>query len=289
MNNAEIPTQPQAPKSVEEQANYEGNETLLLFERLTDPVIFNQILDLLYKAEQAGPRRRAIVHEVDDQGNLKFYEDGKPVTFEGEVVPRKREEVEDELKARIEKVKKDTPITFDPEIMSRVEGERECISLNYLFPIPPYSKFTLKQQAIVEAHEKDHAIRRYYGKFFDNLFSGAVNADCFIENTVTPERYEEIKNLLPKNQKGEIPTFEEAKKDALTYNTSAVEISARMAQLKNYFGMRGHEEFTKAHLDYAREHYVEDTGMNNNMAEFFHIIHPETEAKFLELINTTGI
>jgi hypothetical protein len=42
-----------------------------------------------------------------------------------------------------------------------------------------------------------------------------------------------------------------------------------MAQVKNYFGMQGGEQFTRAHLEYARQHYVEDTGLDNNMTLFF--------------------
>lgn len=62
-----------------------------------------------------------------------------------------------------------------------------------------------------------------------------------------------------------------------------------MNQLKNYFGFKGTEVFTNQHLDIAREYYLADTGMDNDMTEFFQAITPETEAKFLELINTSGI
>ena len=62
-----------------------------------------------------------------------------------------------------------------------------------------------------------------------------------------------------------------------------------MSQLKNYFGMNGSEQFTKEHLDYARTQYVADTGMDNRMTHFFQAITPETEATFLELINSSGI
>jgi hypothetical protein len=49
----------------------------------------------------------------------------------------------------------------------------------------------------------------------------------------------------------------------------ADEILARMAQLKNYFGFSTDEIFSKKHLEYAKSHYIKDTGMDNNMLVFF--------------------
>ncbi len=53
--------------------------------------------------------------------------------------------------------------------------------------------------------------------------------------------------------------------------------------------MKGDEQFTKEHLDYARAHYVEDTGMDNHMSLFFRMITPEKEEKFLHVINSVGV
>ncbi len=62
-----------------------------------------------------------------------------------------------------------------------------------------------------------------------------------------------------------------------------------MSQLKNHFGLKSDERFTKEHLDYARMHYVTDTGFDNRMTPFLKAITPETEESFLELINSSGI
>ena len=67
------------------------------------------------------------------------------------------------------------------------------------------------------------------------------------------------------------------------------ELMARMAQLKNYFGMNSGIKFTKGHLEYARTHYVPDTGLNNSMSVMFRIISPKTEAKFLLAMNTLPV
>ena len=46
--------------------------------------------------------------------------------------------------------------------------------------------------------------------------------------------------------------------------------------------MRGTEEFTKEHLDYAKEHYIKDTGLPElQIKPFLDAITPETEEKFM--------
>ncbi len=67
------------------------------------------------------------------------------------------------------------------------------------------------------------------------------------------------------------------------------ELMARMAQLKNYFGMKEGEVFTKGHLEFARTHYVEDTGLDNSMSVMFRIVSPKTEPDFLRLMNTLPV
>jgi len=61
-----------------------------------------------------------------------------------------------------------------------------------------------------------------------------------------------------------------------------------MSQLKNYFGMKPKEIFTKAHLDYARKHYAQEEH-DNMMTEFFMMITPEKEKRFLEVMNSVGV
>lgn len=63
------------------------------------------------------------------------------------------------------------------------------------------------------------------------------------------------------------------------------ELLARMAQFKNYFGMRTNEQFTAEHLTYVRQHYVEDTGLDNGASLMLSIVTLNTEARFVELMN----
>lgn len=114
------------------------------------------------------------------------------------------------------------------------------------------TKYTTRQKNIIEAHEKAHGI-------FDRLTNN------------------EKKNiLLPFNR--------------LTigygFKKHADEVLARMSQLKNYFGFSGSEEFTIEHLNYAQENYIKDTGLDNNMSDFFKSI--IDKEKFVELMNKTA-
>ena len=77
--------------------------------------------------------------------------------------------------------------------------------------------------------------------------------------------------------------------NAIQYLFSGPEVAERMSQLKNYFGIKDSEHFTREHLEYARQHYITDTGMDNRMRHFFQAITPETEVAFIELINSSGI
>ena len=63
------------------------------------------------------------------------------------------------------------------------------------------------------------------------------------------------------------------------------ELTARMAQFKNYFGMQGGEPFTGDHLNYIRQHYLEDTGLDNGISTMLKMVTPATEKRFIELMN----
>ena len=47
------------------------------------------------------------------------------------------------------------------------------------------------------------------------------------------------------------------------------EIAARIAQLKNYYGLKENEPITGDHFRYAEKHFVQDRGYDNNMTDFF--------------------
>lgn len=61
----------------------------------------------------------------------------------------------------------------------------------------------------------------------------------------------------------------QAKVQNYFWNRYGTELAARGAQLKNYFGLIGNQKLTPEMLEYAKRFYVKDTGMNNNMQDFF--------------------
>ncbi len=129
---------------------------------------------------------------------------------------------------------------------------------------------TIRQKNIIEAHEKGHGLRDFTAPgditIVKETIDSKVLADIAANHNSTHE-------------------------DAFPYNylRTPEEIIERMAQLKNYFGMKDNEQFTKEHLEYARHHYVIDTQLDNLMSEFFACITKETEPKFLSVMNSYPI
>lgn len=70
-----------------------------------------------------------------------------------------------------------------------------------------------------------------------------------------------------------------------SYLRNPDELTARMAQFKNYLGMQGGEQFTADHLTHLRQHYIEDTGLDNGISIMLKMVTPVTEKQFIELMN----
>jgi hypothetical protein len=257
------------------ERNYEGNESQILLSRLRRPEIKKQVCDLLFKMDSI------------------FAEDGKEEDEEGnEVWPVNQwassyEDIEIAYDKNLESIQNITNVNFSRDL-SRSHNSME------MFPhaINPMSgqKFTTKEMSIIEAHEKGHNIRHYNGPQYDEYFWQGFDLSKI---TLDPERIKHIRDVWVEMREGSkqhvgIPDSAIIAK-VIQANLNGMEVAERMNQLKNYFGFDGSNEFTKAHLDIAREHYIEDTHMDNEMTAFFQAITPETEEKFLELINNSGI
>ncbi len=137
---------------------------------------------------------------------------------------------------------------------------------------------SIQQLSVVEAHEKGHLIRPYglYGDFFKTGFDSAA---CSVDES----RLQAMREMHPTESN------EALRESVVEAILNPMEIAERMAQLKNYFGMKGDELFTSEHLAYARVNYIRDTGLDNDMTLFFQAITPETEPEFIRLINSAGI
>jgi len=279
--------------SIEASANSQENASLLLFGRMNNGEIRKQLIDLLSKVENYQTEQPDIELVYDENGDIELDNDGKPLVKKvpSKYKPRTKEELESELDENISVVGKDTPISFDPESHTDADpgrrlGGRELIALNdesfrteFKDPL---------QRSIVEAHEKGHCLRPYDNEFFRRYFSPAFDLSKIEISQEEFERLKKLNKFLDTNMTYE-NSIGEFKEGIIEYLMSGPEVAERMSQLKNYFGMKGNELFTKEHLRYAKEHYIEDTKMDNNMTSYFQAITPEREDKFIELINTSGI
>lgn len=155
-------------------------------------------------------------------------------------------------------------------------------------------KATNQMREYIEAHEKEHAVRSSFMNFRPGV-SGDM-ARSFSKWSWFKEKCKQMivaaawSNLIA-TFLGPVPAAGYFASEVLksTYMHSSWEIYARMSQLKNYFGMEADEEFTAEHLEYARKHYIEDTGLNNNMQAFFDGITPRSQRQFLYTINNFGV
>jgi hypothetical protein len=288
----EVLGQPQIPeKSVEQQANFEGNQSEVLFDRMQNPFIRGQLVDLLYQEELA---RAEYYHtepfefQFEMNNGEKIYTDrqGHQVS-ESQIKsfkPQTKEEIEKMLHEQLDDVMKVTPIEFSTSAPT-VE------SMTVLYKDPSSGQFlNNKQKSIIEAHEKGHRLRPFVSKFFKDYFLSGFD----LSKVVISEKYIEYarKNMEAsddREDKDRVYSDEEMKEIMMDYLFSGEEIAERLSQLKNYFNMRGAEKFTHEHLEYARQHYVEDTGLDNGVTQLLQAVTPETEEEFLKLINNSGI
>lgn len=286
--------------SIEEQVNFESNDTELLLNRLRDPTIKRQMVDAHYQAEMKryrffreeewGSYNREEESDFDllqgkESGEIISQEDLQALLEEPEP---SREEILKEIEERIE----NTAASTDIEYSSKSPTAGEALPLEWTAPWSG-EKPTPKQMSIIEAHEKGHEIR-HYNELTDKFLQGFD-----ISNVEFTEEFAEMRE----RERRQNPDMEEEYEDTVdglsleeqregylhNYLFTGDEIVERMSQLKNYFGMDGSDTFTKEHLHYAKENYIEDTGMDNAMNLFFQGITEDTEDEFIELINSMGV
>lgn len=293
-------TEIQEVSPVEAEANFEGNETEVLISRLRNPIIKQQIIDILYeqklshynqiKNEEWEPHLPEGWTGEERFKLLKGKSSGRVISTEDLETELKyspnpnKKEIEKELDEEIDQIEKVTEIDYTSNVPTS-----SVIPVNWVVPWTG-KRPTPKQMSIIEAHEKGHRIRFYDGQTerFRRAFD--ISKVKFTdEDYDVLKKYEEGQTDKPEDAGKEL-TLEEKREEYLNgYLFTGMEIAERMNQLKNYFGMKEAEVFTKGHLDYAREHYIKDTDMDNGMSLFFQAITPETENTFLELINNSGI
>jgi hypothetical protein len=285
-------------KTVEGQANSSENSSQLLFSRLANPVIRNQIINLLYQAELWAEKNVTYNEPITGENGVWVRDTNGDITFN--IIPhiaRTKEEIEKDYDKTFERITHFTEIGFGPDQPHGGDADdNEKVFLGW--KLPSGQAPNTKQWSIIEAHEKGHSIRQYCGptqklsigeepkNFFREYFSPAFDPSAII---FSDDDYQQVRKVLEQEGDKEVLTFEEQKEEFFNYIFSGQEIAERMSQLKNYFGFKGNEEFTIEHLRYAKEHYVQDIGFDNRMTPFLNAITVETEGEFIRLVNCSGI
>lgn len=275
---------------INEQANFKGNYSELLFSRMQNPVIRKQLLDLLEMNEQWMAEhpimimKRIFKEDPSVNGKTSIVYEEVPRIYN----PKSRKELEDELDEDLEKQMTVTRINRNKDVGAsgvvayidvKSEAIRNDIEIGTYRPTTdPLTENEIRKLSLIEAHEKGHVFRYLKAStYLRNRFAPAFIYPLDVE-----------KHLLQK-----FPKISESQAGVIVKYLfdfeRPIEIIERMSQLKGYFGMKGDEKFTPQHLEYAREHYLKDGMDNNNMQLFFDVITPQTEFAFLKLINSVGV
>jgi hypothetical protein len=241
-------------EQVEVSANYPGDWTTLLMERMLDPITKQKFVETRTQAMQ----------------NMKLgeappkSEDGLNYAKEKEYQAHYQKQI-DEYDANVHKIFNKTHIGESSEYNKQPHnlGKGEIGFEGAIFTDGEKrdgTELTTREKNIIESHEKGHGLRDFVSEdgrdFRQSIDFEVIRA-----------------------------------KDAQTgvreigYLREPDEIAERMAQLKNYFGMKAKEIFTKEHLEYAKQKYIKDIGLDNNMTTFFEAITKHTIDKFIETIN----
>jgi hypothetical protein len=290
-NGMELKMNDSSLEKIEQQANSKENASELLFDRLSNEKIREQVLNLLFQNEEWSAKN--IVKkdgEKDENGAWKRDANGEVVLHDISYIPKSKEQVEMDYDTTLKRIMSKTGINFtSDEPKGGDVSNEEIIPLNWKSPADLIMRPSISQISIAEAHEKGHSIRQYSGTFFDNHFASGFDQKAvdFLQ-----EEYEwavKYMNRPGTTSVGGPPDYEEWRKQSFDYLFSGGEIAERMSQLKNYFGMKGDEEFTLEQLHYSQEHYILDTNVDNKMTQFLKAITPETENEFIRLINNSGI
>lgn len=284
---------------IDQQANFKGSYSELLFSRMNNPVVRKQLLDMIEANEKWLSDNPETVTELKKDpitGETFLADDGLPI-FEqrpGTYNAKSREELEKEFNEGVNRETALTRIDFslplEASAMKRINPEGEFHSTDNSEAVVgvmrdssvPLTEDEIRDRSLIEAHEKGHVFRNLRpSKYLEDKFKPAFDV-----LKVTAEAY------YGKDKRPDFVTDSDVNNSINGYLfdfKKPVEIMERMSQLKNYFGMRGDEKFTIQHLMYAKEHYRKDVNFDNHMQAFFDAITEETEFAFLRLINSVGV
>ncbi len=204
----------------------------MLFSRLENPSLFAQLTEFIRHAE-AGEEERlkqetfTLIKTLaggmnlfrDSLGNAHMVKEGERPSFSA----RTRDEIEKDLRDRIERQKTQTTIEFSDDIS---DAGRICVG--QLHPVSG-KRLSTRQMCLAEAHEKGHEIRPLDGTFFKSYFSAAFDEAPVSFSPVEMEMY--CKLMYPPSD-GAMPEPDTIKQQLIEYLFSPHELMERMSQLK---------------------------------------------------------
>jgi len=265
-------------EKIEREANYEDNHTLLMIERLTNPIIFERLVNDIYEDITT------VDYSKYDYINPEYLKEKKEYIKKGESYIKK--DIRKAIKEKIDTVMKSTEIDFSKKgYLDSWQGYFKTGSVGILSKTEKkiFNKYeeTPLLKNMSEAHEKGHNIRNY------NIHS------LFTKKLLKPFDFDKIKFSSEdieriKKENNKKLSDEDVIKQFKEYFSNPWEIIERMSQLKNYFGMNDDEKFTKKHLDYARKHYIKDTKVHPSQIQYFFDAIVDDDI-FINLMNTLGI
>lgn len=232
-------------------ANYPGDWTGLLHTRLTDPATKEKFIT----------RRTEAMEHMQDVPNVAARREMPKAHYQEQI---------DSYDTNIQKVFSMTEVgaaeSFGSQGRNLGSMGKENVGAVFSDAEHKGSPLTDRQKNIIEAHEKGHCLRDFASQYDRKE----------IQNTIDQDLISELNRLRKANG---------IERTAPTYVSNPMEIAERMAQFKNYFGMGANDKFEKRHLDYVREHYVNDTELDNGVSDLLYVVTPETEKSFLHVIN----
>ena len=165
-------------KSVEQQANFEGNWSEVLFDRIRNPIIREQLLNLLYQKAQADAEYyrpenfkfkfpdsktgEKLYTHINNKGHGRLYTQKEIASL---AIPKTKEDVTQEFDERLARVINKTPIRF-----SAIPPTESAIPIFFKNPFTG-QPLTERQKSMTEAHEKGHTLRPFLSNFFEKYFA----------------------------------------------------------------------------------------------------------------------
>ena len=253
---------------VKNHANFHGDIFELFMEKFKDPKFLNATIEML----------------VDDNFNSQEEKE-----MNSEKVEKMRKRFKEKILFKIKHRTKSVNIEFNSKNYF-YDPDTDKITIGDLYPEGDlYHELENKKASnflkeIILIHEFGHLVRSpliNYNK--KSIFAKKISSGFDESKMITYNK--QLYYLLRKKNPTSNINFSKFCNINKTYNLHKSELFERMAQLRNYFGMKYGDIFTKEHLDYVRKNYSKDTEFYHQIRPFLLMITEKTEENFLKNMN----